>query len=106
MSGRFSFPLVTEYPDAVAALVLVAPVGVPRYLEDLKLVSCPVLVMWGENDKLIPVEQADQLVSAVGRGEKLVLPGAGHAAYMEKTPEFHTALLRFLARVAPQHEAR
>ncbi len=83
----------------IAGLVFIAPVGIPKYLENLNVVECPVLVVWGQNDQLIPLEQADQLVTAVAQGEKLVLEGAGHAAYMDKTQEFHTALLRFLQRV-------
>ncbi len=96
MSGRFSLPLVTEYPDLVAGLVLVAPVKVPHYIDDLHLVQCPVLIVWGENDKLIPLEQADQLAATIPNSRKLVIRDAGHAAYMEKAQEFHAALLEFL----------
>ncbi len=99
MSGRFSLPLATEYPDSLAALVLIAPVKVPHYADDLHIIRCPVLIVWGENDTLIPLQQADQLAGAIAGSEKLVIRGAGHAAYMEKTQEFHTALLQFLRSV-------
>lgn len=99
MSGRFSLPLATEYPDLIAALVFIAPVGVPRYVDALQVVQCPVLIVWGENDSLIPLEQADQLAAAIPGSEKLVLHGAGHAAYMEGTEQFHAELLKFLAHV-------
>jgi pimeloyl-ACP methyl ester carboxylesterase len=99
MSGRFSLPLAMDYPDIPAALVLVAPVGVPRYLDQLHAVRCPVLIVWGENDRLIPLEQAEQLHQQIPQSEILVLAGAGHAAYMEKADEFHAALRDFLARV-------
>ncbi len=99
MSGRFSLSLATEYSQLIAGLVLIAPVGIPKYVERLDVVECPALVVWGQDDKLIPLEQADQLVAALAQGEKLVLAGAGHAAYMDKTAEFHAALLEFLQRV-------
>ena len=98
MSGRFSLPLLTEYPDVVAGLIFIAPVGVPRYLDELQAVRCPVMIVWGENDQLIPLEQADQLADAVPGSEKQVILGAGHAAYIEKTEEFHAVLLQFLAQ--------
>lgn len=101
MSGRFSFPLATEYPNEVAAMVFIAPVGVPRYLAQMSAVTCPVLIVWGQNDRLIPLEQADQLADAVSHGQKRILPDAGHAAYVEKTDEFHAALLDFLASLKP-----
>jgi pimeloyl-ACP methyl ester carboxylesterase len=99
MSGRFSLPLAVDYPDIPAALVLVAPVGVPRYIDQLQNVPYPVLIVWGENDRLIPLEQAEQLHQIIPHSEKLVLAGAGHAAYMEQTAEFHRVLRAFLARV-------
>ncbi len=99
MSGRFSLPVAAENPSSLAGLVLVAPVGVPKYLDRLGKLTCPLLVVWGQNDRLIPLEQADQLLAAVGHGEKLILQGAGHAAYMDKTEEFHAALLDFLEQI-------
>jgi pimeloyl-ACP methyl ester carboxylesterase len=97
MSGRFSFPLAIDYPHVPAALVFIAPVGVPRYIDQLSAVKCPSLVVWGENDKLIPLEHADKLAGVLVNSQKLIIAGAGHAAYMEKTDEFHQALRAFLA---------
>ena len=55
MSGQFSFPLVTRNPDKVLGFVPVAPGGINRYKSALRKVSVPALVLWGENDKIIPV---------------------------------------------------
>ncbi len=99
MSGRFTLPLAVDYPQVPAALVFIAPVGIARYLDHLSTVPCPVLVVWGENDKLIPLEQADQLANAFPHSQKRIFPGAGHAAYMDKTAEFHQELSQFLATV-------
>ena len=103
MSGRFSLPLAADYPDIPAALVFIAPVGIPRYIDHLSSVKCPALVVWGENDKLIPLEQADLLADALAHGQKRIIAGAGHAVYMEKTDEFHQALREFLATVPKVH---
>ena len=101
MSGRFSLPLVIDDPERLAAFVAVAPVGIRNVQERLDRIRCPVLAVWGANDKLIPVEQADLLVAAVADGRKVILQGAGHAAYMDKPREFHQALLAFLAKTLP-----
>ena len=99
MSGRFALAIATEDPELLSGLVAVAPVGIPQHAEDLGRIRCPVLVVWGTNDKLIPIQQADQLADAVQHGEKLILPAAGHAAYMDQPDEFHRALLAFLEKV-------
>ena len=98
MSGGFSLPLVARHPDRVAGYVPVAPVGIRDHLAALARVDVPTLVVWGEDDQVIPVSQASVLAQALS-GETLILAGASHPCYLDRPDEFHRALLDFVGRL-------
>jgi pimeloyl-ACP methyl ester carboxylesterase len=101
MSGRFALPFVTAKPERVAGFVAVAPVGIPSHRGPLRQITVPVLAIWGENDQIVPIEQADLLVQSVKQGRKVVIPGGTHAPYMSDAEAFHAELLRFLGELKP-----
>jgi pimeloyl-ACP methyl ester carboxylesterase len=100
MCGRYALPLAVEDAHLLAGLLAVAPVGIPKHANELERITCPVLVLWGGEDKLIPPEQAEQLASGVPQGRYVIWEGAGHAAYMDEPARFHTLLLEFVQRIA------
>lgn len=104
MSGRIALPWLIGDSDTASGLVAVAPVTIPEHAKNLKKIGVPVLAIWGERDALVPEEHADELVAAVADGEKVIIRGAGHAAYMNDPGAFHFELLNFLRRVLPGEE--
>lgn len=101
MSGGISFPLVLDHPQRVAGFVPVAPVKTPEYAKKLLRSQVPALIVWGEADRLFPPTQATLLAQAFEHAEVLILPGAGHPAYLDQPERFHEALLTFLAGLDP-----
>jgi pimeloyl-ACP methyl ester carboxylesterase len=47
----------------------------------------PVVAAVGEKDRLCPSSNAQALVKAVGSGDAVVLPGAGHMLPLERPAE-------------------
>jgi len=65
----------------------------PRYLHRVKT---PTLVVWGEEDKIIPVQHAEVWKKALPNSELRVFKGAGHLVQLEK-PEAVQMIADFLA---------
>ncbi len=101
MSGRFAFPLVIRRPEAVFAFVPIAPVGIEAHEDALRRVDVPTLVVWGDQDRVVPVAGADRLAGCLAGSRTLILKGARHPCYLDRPAEFHAALLDFLRAQAP-----
>ena len=67
-------PFITSRPERIAGFVPVAPVGIRNYRERLYLVRAPVLAVWGENDRTVPLSDAELLVKSVEHGQLVVIP--------------------------------
>jgi pimeloyl-ACP methyl ester carboxylesterase len=67
----------------------------PKFPRHLDRLTMPVLIVWGEQDKIIPVGQVPHWKAKIPQAEVLIVPGAGHIAYLDK-PETVAAIARFL----------
>lgn len=99
MSGGYSLPLLVKRPDKLRGFVAVAPVNLPQFMEQLTGVTVPTLAIWGSNDPIVRVNQADELIKRMPNAKKVILTNAGHACYMLATKDFQEQLLVFIESV-------
>jgi abhydrolase domain-containing protein 14 len=97
MSGRIAFPLVVDSPERAAGFVPIAAVGTPMFTARLKDNPLPVLVIWGSADRMFKPADHRALAARFKKSELLMLPGAGHAAYLDQPDRFHEILLKYLS---------
>jgi 3-oxoadipate enol-lactonase len=64
----------------------------------LPQIKAPTLVIAGEADRMIPVENSRLLASRIPNAELAILKGAGHAFYIEAEEETNQRILDFLSR--------
>jgi abhydrolase domain-containing protein 14 len=103
MGGGFALAYALSRPKRVGALVLVSP-SVYRIAEQEKSklpgLDIPVLLVWGERDRVFPLDEYGKpLKETLPRAKLLVLKEAGHGAYLDKPDEFNEILLGFLSEV-------
>jgi len=72
--------------------------GVPANPPDLGKVKCPVLLIVGEKDSFMGVEQGKKAQKAMA-GSRLVTLPTGHAAAIELPEKFNSAVLEFLSAI-------
>ena len=71
----------------------------PDFSEHLGEVRTPTLIIAGEDDRAIPVEESRRMHGQIVGSELVVVPGAGHAVTIETPDAVDEAMGRFLARV-------
>ena len=65
-------------------------------LPQLKALPIPMLIIWGEEDRILPVYHAYRASQALPNSRVHVIPQCGHWPQMEKPAEFNELVLRFL----------
>jgi pimeloyl-ACP methyl ester carboxylesterase len=65
----------------------------------LEALSCPTLVVWGNESDVLSEAQARRMVDVLPRGELVTVPGIGHAPTLVE-PVVLAALDRFLRNAA------
>jgi pimeloyl-ACP methyl ester carboxylesterase len=61
----------------------------------------PALVIWGEQDRLVPVAHAHAYAEALRDARLAVLPGLGHFPYLEAPEAFAGTVSQFVGTAAP-----
>ena len=97
-SGRYSLPLLAERPEVdLAGFVAVAPAGIGGFDGGAAVDGLPALLVWGEDDDVIPIAEADLLLAQLPEGRVVEIEGGSHAPYDDEPGAFTEVLLDFLA---------
>lgn len=78
-AGKFLWPI----PDK----------GLKKRIHRIKV---PTLILWGESDKLVPVEYAEEFRSRIPHARVLLLQAASHMAPIEQCDQFVAAVRDFI----------
>lgn len=79
-----------------AAARIFWPLGNTKIEKRLRLITAPTLLLWGEQDRIMPRSYAARYANGIsGKCEIRTIPGAGHLAELDKPAEVAQAILSF-----------
>lgn len=72
----------------------------PRLAERLRWITAPTLVVWGEADRVVPVQHADAYTESIPGAERTLIPDAGHYPHLEQPTAVAAAIRTFLKQTS------
>lgn len=79
---------------------VMAPVGFNNE-ERLQEITVPVLVLAGEKDRVVPVENSRCLAAKLPNAQLVTFPNTGHLFFIERAEEANKAIINFLKGGSP-----
>jgi pimeloyl-ACP methyl ester carboxylesterase len=68
----------------------------PKFMRYLHRIKVPTMIVWGDEDKIVPVQQAETWRKLVPHADIKTYNGAGHLVHLEK-PDATDAIAKFLS---------
>ena len=89
---------IEQVRAAEAAARIFWPLGNTKLEKRLRLIQAPTLLLWGEQDRVMPRSYASHFAKGIsGKSETQMIAGAGHLAELDKPAEVAAAILRWTA---------
>jgi pimeloyl-ACP methyl ester carboxylesterase len=94
--------LVPDFFRAGPTSVAVASARVVRadLREMMRAIRVPTLLVWGENDPLVPLVYGEAMQREIAGARLVVIPNAAHVAMWDAPAEFNRIVLEFLGSVS------
>jgi pimeloyl-ACP methyl ester carboxylesterase len=103
---KLSYPLTWELvqgagsPGFVPAMEALTDYS---FREDLVRIDVPTVIVWGRNDMLVPVADADEFERLIGANARTeIFEDTGHVPMLERPSRFNALLREFVSAPAPE----
>lgn len=106
--SRLADTVVTRYHDLmlapgnrIAMLTRMRATMLTDPVPRLRSITVPTLLLWGAQDQMIPVRNAQDYLTAIPHAQLVTLPALGHLPFEEAPAEALPPLLTFLEQAQP-----
>lgn len=95
VADRIRSIIETAQPEGIAQ-ALIGMAQRENSTDLLPQISCPTLIVVGDEDKLTPTTDAETLAQFITASSLEVINGAGHLSNLEQPASFNQAINKFL----------
>jgi pimeloyl-ACP methyl ester carboxylesterase len=74
------------------------------FRERVAEIRCPTLIVWGGEDAIIPVRDAEEYERLIDDSRKVVMEDTGHIPMAERPGAFNDLLIEFIAETGPAED--
>jgi pimeloyl-ACP methyl ester carboxylesterase len=113
VTRHMALSIVARHPSRLAADLawesMIKGAGKPGFQDALRAnlvydfrdrlpeIRCPTLIVWGENDSVISVRDANEYERLIPDSRKIVMKETGHVPMVERPRTFNEVLMEFVA---------
>jgi pimeloyl-ACP methyl ester carboxylesterase len=94
------FDIVNDKNKAMRVIAMAKSAMRENLAERLHKITCPVLLIWGKEDRITPPFVAEEFHKLLKNSELVWMEECGHAPMMEKPEEFNRLLTNFLNKIS------
>ncbi|MBD1135778.1 alpha/beta hydrolase [Pelagibacterales bacterium SAG-MED47] len=92
---------IIQSPRNISKILAVDLIACNNYTngsEAVQSISCPIMLVFGELDKMVNLEAGKKFANLVKNSTTYIIPGCGHMIMIEKAFEMREKVLEFLKR--------
>ncbi len=82
-----------------AFVASIAEFRLPDPTADLSSITAPTLIIWGEDDIVMPIEHSERIHDAIANSRLVTYPGVGHVPQEEAAGESVKVVTDFLGSI-------
>lgn len=79
----------------------IVPSNIDEVTADYKNIRFPALILWGRQDKIVPLKVGEKLHQALPNSQSVIIDRCGHIPHEEKPEEVITIISDFLQTNVP-----
>jgi pimeloyl-ACP methyl ester carboxylesterase len=95
-SAGVALKSLIDNPDLITSSIIIGGLGVDHILNELNKIEKPVLILWGGNDNIVPVDHGQKYHDLIASSIFVRIEGAGHCVQLEKPDIFFNNIKKFI----------